>query len=427
MPGHHARMKVIPMRWTGWILSGLLLAVASGGGTAEARSPVASMVVHQDEQAATMAAAGQLAATQGDVAAALHHAERAVALAPRDAQYRAQLGRAYLAAGRFASAEAAFGDALALDPSLGSAAVKRALAQIALGRESAAQESLALARGKACDADVGLAMALAGQRSDALALLEAAARRGDADARTRQNLALVYAFEGRWTDAAATAARDVPADHMAERLRRWALIVQRGPRTADQVMAILGVAAVRDPGEPASLALIVSTPAVPQMVAIAAPPLDVRPTALAAVTVDLTPTTVGIETLVPNIPTPPSIRPTIQKASPIRYAAFNAPSSGKFVVQLGAFYSRGAIQTAWKRLSGNAAYLQAYRPSGSQVRARLHGGSFYRLALSGFDRRADAARVCQRIRANGGACFVRAASGDRPITWAKAGRDQNRA
>jgi Flp pilus assembly protein TadD len=414
------------MRWTGLILSGLFFTVTLVGGAAEARSAPAP-VLHPEEQATPSAASAQPVLTNGDVASAVHQAEKAVALAPRDAAYRSQLGRAYLAAGRFASAEAAFGDALTLDPSLGSAAVKRALAQIALGRADAAQASLALALGKACDADVGLAMAMAGQRSGALTLLEAAARRSDADARTRQNLALVYAFEGRWTDAAATAARDVPADRIADRLRHWALIIQHGPRPADQVVAILGVTAGRDPGEPASLALAAPPAVEPQMVATAIHPLEIRQTTLAIVPVDVMPVAGQVETPVLNVPVPPSARPTIKKTSVVRTASAKAPASGKFVVQLGAYTSAGAIQAAWKHLSGSASYLQAYRPAGSQVRARLSGGSFYRLALSGFDRRADAVRVCQRIHANGGACFVRAASGDHPITWAKAGRDQSRA
>jgi Flp pilus assembly protein TadD len=415
------------MRWTRLILSGLSLTVALVGGAAEAHSATAPVALPQEQQATTSAASAQLALTNGDVATAVRQAEKAVALAPRDASYRSQLGRAYLAAGRFASAEAAFGDALTLDPSLGSAAVKRALAQIALGREGAAQASLALAVGKASDADVGLAMAMAGQRSGALALLEAAARRGDADARTRQNLALVYAFEGRWTDAAATAARDVPADRLADRLRHWALIVQHGPRAADQVMAILGVTAGNDPGQPAALALAAPTAAEPQIVAIANRPLEIRPVALAIPPVNLTPVAAQVERPVLTVPVLASAKPGIKKASLIRAAGGNAPPTGKFVVQLGAFRSPAAIQAAWNRLGGRASYLQAYRPSGSRISAGFHGGDLYRLALGGFDRRADAVRICQRIHANGGACFVRAASGDHPITWAKAGQDQSRA
>jgi tetratricopeptide (TPR) repeat protein len=415
------------MRWTGLIVSGFLLGAALVGGAAEARSAPVAATSPQEEQAASFAAAAQLASTKGDLAVAVDQAEQAVALTPRDAAYRSQLGRSYLAAGRFASAEAAFGDALALDPSLGGAAVKRALAQIALGREDAARASLVLARGKAGDADIGLALALAGQRSSALALLEAAARRSDADARTRQNLALVYAFDGRWTDAAATAARDVPADRIADRLRHWALIIQHGPRPADQVMAILGVSAGRDPGEPLSLALVIPAAAEPQMVAIAAPPLDVRPTVPEIGSADLTPVVARSDEPILTVPVPASVRPALKKPSPMRTAGGNSATSGKFVVQLGAYYSPGAVQAAWKYLNSGASYLQAYRPSGSQARARVHGRSFYRLALSGFDRRIDAVQVCRRIHANGGACFVRPASGDRPITWAKAGRDQNRA
>ena len=49
-----------------------------------------------------------MALNSNDVPAAISYAERAVEKTPDDAGFRALLGNAYFAAGRFASAEAAF-------------------------------------------------------------------------------------------------------------------------------------------------------------------------------------------------------------------------------------------------------------------------------------------------------------------------------
>jgi len=45
-------------------------------------------------------------------------------------------------------------------------------------------------------------------------------------------------------------------------------------------------------------------------------------------------------------------------------------------------------------------------------------GTFHRLSVAGFDSRDEASRVCQSVRAKGGACFVRAVAGDAPVQWA---------
>ncbi len=46
----------------------------------------------------------------------------------------------------------------------------------------------------------------------------------------------------------------------------------------------------------------------------------------------------------------------------------------------------------------------------------------HRLAIAGFVGRAEAQRVCDRIKAGHGACFVRLAAGDQPIQWNTSGQ-----
>lgn len=212
-------------------------------------------------RAAKLLDAARKAMSQGDKDLAIDRTELAVRELPRDAGSRMLLGRAYLAAGRFASAETAFGDALALDPTLTRAAINRALAQIALGNKAGALASLDQAGTAGNEADVGLALALMGEVDRARPLLEAAAHAPGAEPRARQNLALFHALQGHWNDAAVVAAQDVPADQVADRLRRWAMIVQMKGQPAMQVGALLGILPGNDPGQPVALALASPPPA----------------------------------------------------------------------------------------------------------------------------------------------------------------------
>src|SRR5688572_4908935 len=92
-------------------LIGALAACASPGANATRSASVAA--AGQNVGVATRA---QIALEQGDHATAIDFAERAVEGTPRDAGFRALLGNAYFAGGRFASAEAAYKDSLTLSP-----------------------------------------------------------------------------------------------------------------------------------------------------------------------------------------------------------------------------------------------------------------------------------------------------------------------
>jgi Flp pilus assembly protein TadD len=204
---------------------------------------------------------------------AVAQAELAVTLSPRSAEHRALLGQAYMKAGRFASAEQSFRDAITLDPAPGRTMLNLALAEIALGRKEAAQSTLAQARGAVADADYGLALALAGDTKGAVAVLEGAARAQGAGPKTRQNLALAYALDGRWREAQTVAAQDVPADELPARLAKWAQFAKPA-QSNEQVASLLGVTPAADPGLPTRLAL---APAAPEPVALAAAGPQVLP------------------------------------------------------------------------------------------------------------------------------------------------------
>ena len=501
-------------RWIG--VAAVALVVAAGPAWAGGDMPRESATKGTAEQkrAAVLTASAWAALGKGDAAKAIHDAEAVVLLLPRDAGARALLGRAYLAAGRFTSAETAFTDALTLDSSLSRVAVNRALAQIALGKGAAARNSLDIAEGGAPDADIGLAQALLGDSEGARRRLDAAARAASADARTRQNLGLVYALEGRWVDAVAVAEQDVPPDMMPQRLRRWAMIAQLKADPAMQIGAILGVLPAADSGQPAALALVLPAPGPVAPVALAeamsAPvpatvPADAVVTrSLPAASAPVTPIVhtengsvmtrishnppplemlVAAPSLVSPIATPapqpvpasasenpvlpaaagakimawagpPRMRMASASPSPSRPAeqkptgknAMNAAAivsvaavkpiapkpillasqvslnpafgrhPGNWAVQLGAFSSAQRTQIAWSRLTGKASFMSGYTPTGSG--RRWGKAMLYRLSVSGLPTRQEAVKLCIRIRASGGSCFVRSARGERPMQWA---------
>ena len=251
-------------RWIG--MAATMIAMGAGPAWAAcgaSQLPQSNSPSPEAMRAAILSASASAALGKGDAAKAVKDAEAATMLLPNDAGARALLGRAYLAAGRFRSADTAFADVLTLDPSLSRVLVSRALAQIALGDADGARASLAKAEGVAPDADIGLAEALLGDTEGARQRLNNAARATGADARTRQNLSFVYALDGRWVDAVAIAQQDVPSDQMPQRLRRWAMIAQMRADPAMQVGAILGVLPAADNGQPAALALVAPAAPVP--------------------------------------------------------------------------------------------------------------------------------------------------------------------
>lgn len=442
----------------------------------------------EQQRAATLTASAWTALGKGDAKQAVADAEAATLLLPDDAGTRALLGRAYLAAGRFGSAETAFGDALTLDPTLSRVVVNRALAQIALGKADQARASLASVDGKASDSDIGLALALLGDSDAARTRLDAAARAAGADARARQNLGLAFALEGRWTDAAAVAEQDVPGNLMPQRLRRWAMIAQLKADPAMQIGAVLGVLPTADAGQPAALALAAPSqlpaatipvvmaaapPSPPPFIALVAPIIreeggavvtqtsftlpsldrlvtgnDVTPPSISAVSdpavaaapamaawagpprmrkarvVEAPPPAAAAKTPVTTV-LKPAVRPAAPRSAPSRPILLASALSLKplplkggegWAVQLGAFSSMQRTEIAWGKLSGRVAFLNAYKPTGSS--RRFGKAMLYGLSVSGLTSRQDAVRLCVRIKASGGTCFVRTARGDRPMQWA---------
>ena len=392
---------------------------------------------------------------------AIELAERAVAKTPHDAGFRALLGNAYFAAGRFHSAEAAYRDSLTLYPDQPQILLKLALVEIAQGKNNQAVAFLNDSRGALNASDYGLALALAGHPAQAIAILEPAARATDADATVRQNLALAQALAGNWKEARIIASQDIPSNQLDQRMQQWMQLASP-KHSADQVAALVGVTpAAIDAGQPVQLALNKDDTRVAQMqlqaaaqqpesiVAAIKPPVHAaeavkvdaapsQPTIVAAVAPSAPPPFIAVP------PAPPPARTAIAslaanavseakavlgsvlpyspapKPAKPRLAAIVRPQphvgNSAAVVQLGSYQSSQHVLAAWNGTARKYPALKAYLPMSARFASAK--GTFYRLSVRGFASVSQATALCNSLHREGGACFVRKIEGDAPVTYA---------
>jgi Flp pilus assembly protein TadD len=440
----------------------------------EATSAASASVAHAERIAAKAAGKARTAIAKKKFDAAIGFAESAVAYSPRRAAYRMLLGQAYLGAGRFASAETAFSDVLTISPDNGRAALNLALVEIARDKKDAALSTLGDYRDKIAGVDYGLAIALAGDPKEAIRVLEMLAREPAVDARVRQNLALAYALDGQWAPARTMASVDLVEAEADARLLQWAAFARPDGASA-QVASLLGVSpSANDAGQPTRLALSTASPRIqsamvsPVVEASAAPEVATAPVAdtpppvfetaapvpvaasavaqpvvVAEAVVDAPPPVFETDgpdlsapaAFVSRVEAPRPVAPLIRAAArPARQLVVPAKpraaapavamakprplEAGKFVVQLGAYENAAVSRDAWKRLAPRFG-LAAYDPANAS--ARVGTASFVRLSVGGFATRDEARRVCTRIAASGGKCFVRSLLGDQVASWVKKG------
>lgn len=387
-------------------------------------------------------------------------AEMAVANAPRKADLRAALGMAYLRDGRFQSATAALGDAIALGDTQPRTQLSLALAQIGNGQTHDALATLDANRTTLPAADLGLALALAGEPGRGVAILGDALRSGDPSPKLRANLAYAYALDGRWAEARNLAALDMAADTVDERMTEWAATAQpdAAPR---RVAAMLNVAIKADAGMPTALALK-DGPSGTQAAQLAsagqvAAPLPTGPVLGAASAAELPPVAPRVAEPA-ALPTPdplpaspaasnqtpafaqnaqgpaplpaPEAAPRFHavpaqgaapaklalhtpkahhpRTRPAENAAETTPTAahggGSHVVQLGAFLSEKNARAARAKALGRDKRLTD--ADVTIAKAVVGSQTFWRVSLGGLDA-AGAAGKCEAIRKSGGTCFAR--------------------
>lgn len=384
---------------------------------------------------------------------AIASAERAVEKTPQDGAQRIALGNAYLQAGRFESAAAAYEDAIALGDRSARTALSLSLAYVGAGRSGEAASILHQWRDAIPAADLGLGLALAGDTSEGVAILADALRSGPNDPKLRQNLAYAYALDGRWREARLMAAQDVPADRLDARISQWAL--QGRPEDYQKRVAhLLGTPVRPDEGLPQHLAL--SATGSTHTAAASGLTNDMDAAVLAISSETELPAVAAVETSAPA-PAERSAQPASSVLSPAKDAfaaadfrhdvisrpvvqpissgpstrafASAAPSPGDAVpsddnaagthaVQLGAFSSKANAEHAWKLFVQRNPGLKDRELRISE--AMVNGRKFWRVAAAGFDV-SSARQMCSRIKGRGGGCIAYAE--DRPLPGALPGQD----
>lgn len=407
------------------------------------------------------------ALAKGDTEAAIAYAERSVAGVGNDPETRALLGQAYLTAGRLASAERSFQDAMQLGKSDARTILSLSLAQLGQGKVDQAKSLVVENRQYIPAADYGLALALVGDSKTAVVVLEQAIRESNVTARTRQNLGLAYALDGRWKEAKLMAVQDVTPASVNDRVMQWAQMARPGAYQT-RVAAVLDVTPVdRDPGQPVRLAL--NTAQAPVAVAaspgqdyesevasfdrnsplpavgpapggdeevdflaaennvkvttVAVPASDVpaatRADATESRAANMQPRAVSASKFItegdrPAItkavayqPAAPA-KPVLQKAAFKPAAKMAVADPGTHLVQLGAFGSAEGAKRAWGILSAQNSDLKSFEYASSRI--KVNGKTLYRLAAIGFGNAQTADAMCNGIKARGGNCIVRQAT-----------------
>ena len=404
-------------------------------GCAAPQSHVATSFGGKTNENVGLATRAMAALNSNDIPMAISFAERAVTKTPNDAGFRALLGNAYFAGGRFQSAETAYRDSLTLYSNQPRVVLKLALVEIALGKPNEALSFLQAAKDVLDPSDYGLAVALAGHSTEAIPVLEAAARDPNADSRVRQNLALAYALAGDWNNARAVASQDVPADQVDGRIHQWMQLASP-KRASDQVAALVGVTpSAIDPGEPVQLALnktdtrVAAAAPVPPVPA-PAPAYQPAPAPQVAEVALVTQPSVQFAEAVPSpivsdiapapapklarVPRPSAKASATKEASraTVRQASA-ARGNSKAVVQLGSFSNPKSVLAAWNAASHRFGALHSYSPMSARFSSAK--GTFYRLSVHGFGSTNEALALCSTLRHSGGACFVRSVAGDAPV------------
>ena len=431
-----------------------------GGSVASMSSKPASA-----KDAAKYAKKAEKAMAKGDTQAAIAFAERSVAGVGSDPETRALLGQAYLSAGRMASAERSFQDAIDLGKIDARTILSLSLAQLGQGKADRARALVVSNRQYIPAADYGLALALTGDSKTAIEVLEQAIREANVTGRTRQNLGLAYALDGRWKEAKLMAVQDVAPAAVNDRVMEWAQMARPGAYET-RVATLLKVTPVaNDPGQPVQLALqpsyapanvaasaendysreVASFDRNSPLPAIGPAPKDAaevdflaaeNSVKVAAVTVPASNVSGKTAAAMPvtrasyrpdapsskfvvegdnpapvrtaAVQTSASPKPVLQKIAYQPAAKAAGSSGGTHLVQLGAFSSPESAKRAWGILSAKNSDLSGFEYASSRIAVK--GRTLYRLAAVGFGNQQSAEAMCAGIKAKGGNCIVRHAT-----------------
>jgi hypothetical protein len=203
-----------------------------------------------------------------------------------------------------------------------------------------------------------------------------------------------------------TAQNTAPAQHPAPAAAATPVTPQAKPAPVETAPTAVAKA---EPPKPAPVAKV-ETPPTPPKVAAAIPPKPAAPVAKATPLPAQPTAPIGPATAPPRslgsaaIPAPAAtVKPVT--AAPVP-AASASTAGGSTVLQIGAYKSQADANTAWTIYKGkHASLLAGYSPDIQQADLG-EKGTWYRLRIAGFPSRDVASALCDRLKADGGGCFL---------------------
>ncbi len=464
-------------------LSGAVIAIPTTGCTSLGVASSKGMTSAQKlaKQADKNARKAEKHMAKGQVDRALGYAEAAVEGHLTNADYRALLARVYMAQGKFKSAERTLTDVMELGVSDSRTVISLALTRIAQGRTASAISLIDANRSLVSDSDYGLALALAGEDQRAVDVLTQAIRADEAGARTRQNLALAYALNGRWREARIMASQDLDAASVNKQISEWAHYARPGAYQR-RVAGLLGVTPQADAGQPVRLALAntavglaqaevpetpksspvdLSKPVEKELAAVGPAPIatsvgfaaaekDVSVAAKPAMDAPLIKAPAGPVKaaskpvpLVPVTPAPVKVAPVkvaapVKKPAPVKAPApapaVKAPvklavakveprkPSPRRIVSGTHIVQLGAFSSTANAKNAWKQFAKRYSVlegfNSASSSVTVNGKRLIRLAAMGFGNKASAQAACASIKAQGGSCIVRSVGSKPPVRLA---------
>ena len=163
--------------------------------------------------------------------------------------------------------------------------------------------------------------------------------------------------------------------------------------------------------KPAEPAMKETAPPPVAMVKQAAPPPAVKPqpakVAMAAPVKAAPPPPEAQATAPPKSLLAPAPKPAAAPKPVAEKPVAAAPAaSGSYVLQIGAYKSQADADTAWRSYKAkHAALLAGYGPDVAQADLG-DKGIWYRLRIAGFASKDVASAMCDRLKADGGSCFL---------------------
>lgn len=272
----------------------------------------------------------------------------------------------------------------------------------------------------AAEVNLGLSLALSGHGAEALQYLGPLATGQGATPKIREDYAAALVAVGRDDEARQVLSVDLTPDQVNQAMGGFSSLIAASiqnppppPPPAPTVPQVQTAPVATAPITQAAPVSTAPTPLVPAASVAPAPVPATKPAPVsAALPASAAPVNVNAAYVGPS-PIPGAVSSSSGGAEAVAAPQAVAPApvpvtsstGGNAAVQIASLNSQGAAQREWNKVSSSEpALFNGKSPDISQ--ALVHGKTYYRLRVTGFDSKLDAAKFCAELSAAGSACTV---------------------